>query len=99
MLFQVTKLPHSKKIIILLSKNAEASLSGPVISFLHFFQSVTEKHWEEISTDASSDEEIKEKAKEGSSSLATKISKIEISSPGKRTKQSSLMSFFKKWYY
>lgn len=57
---------------------------------------ITEKHWEEISTDASSDEEIKEKAKEGSSSLATKISKIEISSPGKKTKQSSLMSFFKK---
>ena len=81
-----------------MSKIAEASFSGPVISFLHFFlfQSVTEKHWEEISTDASSDEEIKEKAKEGSSSLATKISKIEISSPGKKTKQSSLMSFFKK---
>ena len=58
------------------------------------FCTVTEKMWEDVSTDASSNEEndsstvavIKEKS----------APKVEFQSPNKRTKQSSLMSFFKK---
>lgn len=54
---------------------------------------MTEKHWEDVSTDANSDED-KIEGSEMSSPL-TKSCKTE--SPGKKgTKQSSLMSFFKK---
>lgn len=54
---------------------------------------MTEKHWEDVSTDASSDEDKIEGSE--MSSLSTKDSKTE--SPSKKgTKQSSLMSFFKK---
>ncbi len=55
---------------------------------------VTEKMWEEASTDVSSNEE------NDSSTVAVVKKKsgpkAEFQSPNKRTKQSSLMSFFKK---
>ena len=59
---------------------------------------VTEKQWEEVSTDASSDEEKENGGNESpaAASLNSKLTKLEVSSPSKRTKQSSLMSFFKK---
>lgn len=54
---------------------------------------MTEKHWEDVSTDASNDEDKIEKSEK--SFPLTKSSKTE--SPSKKgTKQSSLMSFFKK---
>ncbi len=58
--------------------------------------SVTEKVYEEVSTDASSSEEGKENEDNAGSLIKNTLFKNEKQSPSKRTKQSTLLSFFKK---